>query len=91
MVRVIGVKLGSWRNWLAQKSYTLKVRGSSPLLPTNYLNKDKYKIKEFYRRCCCEISTSVLCLDDGIGRHAALKMLLPFGSEGSIPFPGTDP
>lgn len=43
MVRVTGIKLGSWRNWLAQKSYTLKVRGSSPLLPTKNLNKDKYK------------------------------------------------
>lgn len=27
-------KLGSWRNWLAQESYTLKVGGSSPSLPT---------------------------------------------------------
>ena len=26
--------MGSWRNRLAQDSYTIKVNGSSPLLPT---------------------------------------------------------
>lgn len=26
--------MGSWRNWLAQESYTFKVAGSSPALPT---------------------------------------------------------
>ena len=31
--------MGSWRNWLAQESYTFKVTGSSPVLPT-----DKKKI-----------------------------------------------
>ena len=29
--------MGSWRNWLAQESYTLKVAGSSPALPTKKL------------------------------------------------------
>ena len=29
--------MGSWRNWLAQESYTFKVNGSSPLLPTKFL------------------------------------------------------
>lgn len=27
--------MGSWRNRLAQESYTFKVTGSSPVLPTN--------------------------------------------------------
>ena len=27
--------MGSWCNWLAQESYTFKVGGSSPSLPTN--------------------------------------------------------
>ena len=31
----------------------------------------------------------VKCLDGGTGRHAALKMLFPNGSAGSIPAPST--
>lgn len=34
--------MGSWRNRLAQESYTFKVNGSSPLLPTKY-NKYDYR------------------------------------------------
>ena len=26
--------MGSWRNWIAQESYTFKAVGSSPSLPT---------------------------------------------------------
>lgn len=35
--------MGSWRNWLAQESYTFKVGGSSPSLPTM-----KETISDFY-------------------------------------------
>ena len=31
----VSSSLGSWCNWLAQESYTFKVGGSSPSLPTN--------------------------------------------------------
>lgn len=34
----------SWRNWLAQESYTFKVGGSSPSLPTM-----KETISDFYK------------------------------------------
>ena len=36
--------MGSWRNWLAQESYTFKVGGSSPSLPTM-----KETISDFYK------------------------------------------
>ena len=31
--------MGSWRNRLAQDSYTIKVGGSSPSLPTRFLKR----------------------------------------------------
>ena len=40
--------MGSWRNWLAQESYTFKVGGSSPSLPTmKEVISDFYKEKGF--------------------------------------------
>lgn len=36
LVRVADMNEGSWRNRLAQESYTFKVDGSSPSLPTKH-------------------------------------------------------
>lgn len=37
--------VGSWRNWSAQESYTFKVVGSSPSLPTM-----KQEVSEYYKK-----------------------------------------
>lgn len=44
LVRAFDI-MGSWRNRLAQESYTFKVGGSSPSLPTM-----KEKISDFYKQ-----------------------------------------